>query len=224
MPRPMARPALLAAALALVPASAAHAAQVTTDRSCYLESSSSKVAMSGTGFTPGAAYQVVLDGQPLPGGTGTVAPDGSVSGSFTPPALSGSDEAAHSLTVQEGANVASAPFTVTTFKADFAPGSGNPSTLRVRFSVFGFALAAPNRTVYVHYIRPNGKRKKTVKLGKAKGVCGKIDRTAKRRLFPFKAERGNWRLQFDTSKKFRRGTTSSDFLFYTLGVKISRLG
>jgi hypothetical protein len=113
---------------------------------------------------------------------------------------------------------------VTTFKADFAPGSGNPSSLRVRFSVFGFALAAPGRSVYVHYIRPNGKRKKTVRLGKARGVCGKIERTAKRRLFPFRAERGNWKLQFDTSKRYRRGKSTSDFLFYTLGVRISRIG
>lgn len=215
---------VLVPALALGLAPAAGAAELATDRSCYLESSTAKVAMSGTGFTPGATYQVVLDGQPLPGGTGTVGADGSVSGSFAPPSLAGSDEATHSLTVQEGSNVASAAFTVTTFRADFAPGRGNPSSLRVRFSVFGFGLAGRDKSVYVHYIRPNGKRKKTVRLGRATGPCGKIERTARRRLFPFKAERGNWKLQFDTSRRFRRGRSNSDFLFYTLGVRISRLG
>jgi hypothetical protein len=219
--RPLAAAAVSLALVAVAPA--ARAAQVATDRSCYLESTQTKVTMSGNGFTPGATYQVLLDGQPLPNGTGTVDASGNVSGTFTPPALSGDKEATHKLTVQEGANSAESAFSVTRFLADFTPGAGNPATLRVRFQVFGFGLASANQPVYVHYVRPNGKLKRTVKLGTARGTCGKIERTARRRLFPFRAERGGWKLQFDTSKRYRKGTSSSEFLFYTLGVRVRRL-
>jgi hypothetical protein len=217
------RAALAGLALLAVAAPTASAAQIATDRGCYLESTATRVTMGGAGFKPGAPYQVLLDGKPLPNGSGTVDANGNVTGTFTPPALSADKEATHTLTVQEGTNTAETSFSVTRFLADFTPGSGNPSTLRVRFAAYGFSLAKPNATVFVHYVKPNGKLKRTVRLGTANGPCGRITRTRKRRLFPFTAERGGWKLQFDTSRRYRRGTNTSNFLFYTLGVKIRKL-
>ncbi len=214
--------AALLAAGGTMPA-AASAAQIATDRECYLDGRT--VTLSGNGFTPGAPYQVKLDGQPITGGTGKVDPAGGVTGTFVPRlADQGARVMQHryTLAVQEGVNTATTKFTVTKFAANFTPASGNPKTLRVRFSVYGFGLAQPNPNVYLHYVRPGGKLRKTIRLGRAKGTCGAIERTARKRLFPFTAERGAWRLQFDTSREYRAGKASSDFLFYTVGVRIRR--
>jgi hypothetical protein len=85
------------------------------------------------------------------------------------------------------------------FGADFAPSSGDPQKLRVRFTVAKFGR---NRPVYLHYVGPNHHLKRTVRLGTARGRCGYL-RTAKRRLFPFTAARGTWRLRFDTRRNYR---------------------
>ena len=85
------------------------------------------------------------------------------------------------------------------FGADFAPSSGNPQTLRVRFSVWRFGT---DRPVYLHYVGPNRHLKRTVRLGTARGRCGFL-RTGYRRLFPFTAAPGTWRLVFTTRAAYR---------------------
>ena len=211
--------AALVAAAAL-PA-AASAAQVQADRDCY-EDNTGQVAVSGNGFDPGQPYQVTLDGKTLSTGNEVTGPDGSVAGSIETPQLSGNSVHVYTLSVVQGANTASTTFSVTPFLADFTPGSGNPTTLRVRFKVFGFGLVTANPIVYVHYVRPNGKLKRTIRLGRAQGVCGQIKRTARRKLFPFNAERGRWNLQFDTRKTYRKGPGST-FLYFRVGVTIKRI-
>jgi hypothetical protein len=214
----------VAAALFLAAAlpAAASAAQIQTDRGCYLDDSGT-VAVSGNGFEPDQPFQVTLDGQPQPGWTGTTDAAGGITGSFPTPKLSGTSEHAYALGIVQGANAPTTGFSVTPFNADFTPGAGNPKTLRVRFKVNGFGLVNPNPAVYVHYVRPNGKAKRTIRLGKAQGVCGQIKQTSRKRLFPFKAERGKWRLQFDTRKSYRKGVKGADFLYYTIGVTIKRV-
>ena len=103
-----------------------------------------------------------------------------------------------------------------------APAHGRTPS-RLPLEVWGFSETGARRTVYVHYVRPNGKVRATYRLGRARGVCGKIKRTAQRRLFPFRADPGDWRLQFDTQPRFVKGSSSSDFLFYTVRVQIRRL-
>ena len=209
-------------ALLLVPA-AAHGAAVQTDRTCYLQTDKTNVTVSGNGFTPGEAYNVLLDGAAL---TNNVQPppvinaDGAMQGTFAPPALA-DDELERQFTVAVGSDAlsASAKFTVTVLKANFTPSSGDPKKLRVRFSVAGFGLATHNPDVYVHYIAPGGALKQTIRLGQATGQCGRIAQTAKRRLFPFAAPKlGKWQLQFDTTKSFTKGIRGSKFLFYSVGV------
>ncbi|MCW3039671.1 MAG: hypothetical protein JWM31_1576 [Solirubrobacterales bacterium] len=205
--------------------SAASAASIAVDRACYADPGQRKdtVRLTGAGFTPSAQYQVTLDGQPLTGGTGTTDAAGNLSGSFTAPQLAaGVHEHAYTLGVQEGPNAPSARFTVSTLLADFTPPSGDPKTLRVRFSVFGFGLsgiAAP--AVYVHYVRPDtGRVQQTIRLGTGTGACGSVRQTKKRRLFPFAARKGTWRLQFDSSRTYRKGTSKSPFLFFAVAVKV----
>ena len=101
------------------------------------------------------------------------------------------------------------------FGADFAPSTGNPQLLRVRFSVWRFGT---NRSVYLHYIGPNGHLKLTIRLGTARGVCGFL-RTGYRRLFPFTASRGTWRLRFTNRRTYRVRPTPP---YVTLAVPIVR--
>jgi hypothetical protein len=215
----------LSLALVLFPA-AAHGAAVQTDRTCYLQTAKTNVTVSGNGFAPGTPYDVMLDGTALTGGTNKIDAGGAFRGAFEPPAMA-EDELERQFTVAataDGLSVSS-QFTVTQLKADFSPATGDPQKLKVRFSVAGFALNTPNPDVYVHYVDPKGKLKQTVRLGRTTGQCGRIARTAKRRLFPFAEPRlGKWQLQFDTSKAFhkgvngRKGVKGSQFLFYSVGV------
>ena len=211
--------ALLPLSLLLVPA-AAHGAAVQTDRTCYLQTDRTNVTVSGNGFAPGRPYGVSLDGTALTGGLGTMDAGGAMEGAFAPPALTDDElERTFTVAVTSDALTAQSQFTVTRLKADFTPSEGDPTKLRVRFSVAGFGLAMHDPDVYVHYVTPKGRLKETIRLGRATGQCGRIARTAKRRLFPFRAPAlGKWRLQFDTSKSFTKGVKGSKFLFYSVGV------
>lgn len=209
-------------ALLAVPASAP-AAAVQTDRDCYLQTQSTTVTVSGTGFAPGQPFVVALDDVALDGGGGAIDALGAMRGAFNPPVLRPRQEQRRfrvSVTAADAS--AFSTFTLTRFIAGFTPATGDPATMRVRFSVHGFALAGPTPTVYVHYVDPRGRLRKTIRLGRAQGQCGAIERTAKRRLFPFAQppRGGKWRLQFDTSRRYRVGTPNSEFLFYTVGVTV----
>jgi hypothetical protein len=211
--------ALAPLSLLLVPA-AAHGAAVQTDRTCYLQTDKTNVTVSGNGFTPGRPYGVTLDGTALTGGLGTTDAGGAMQGAFAPPALA-DDELERRFTVGVTSDQISATstFTVTRLRANFSPSEGDPTRLKVRFSVAGFGLASPSPDVYVHYVTPAGRLKETIRLGQATGQCGRIVRTAKRKLFPFsRPTLGKWNLQFDTSKAFTRGNNTSKFLFYSVGV------
>lgn len=214
--------AALGAALAL-PAGA-HGATASTDRACYLADDTSAVTVTGAGFTPGAQVNVLLDGKvgslPL-----TAGPDGSVTTRLAVPEPprggSKAHERGHALRLQQtdGGPSASAAFTAARFVADYTP--GNASTLgKVRFMAFGLApdLAPGARrpTVYVHYVDPRGKVKRTVALGRAQGPCGSIRRTKRLRVFPFTPRSGKWLLQFDTSKKYVKNAPGAFPLRLTL--------
>lgn len=204
----------------------AQAAEISVNRGCFADPADRKdtVALTGTGFTPNAEYQVLLDGQPLQGGSGRTDGAGNVSGRFVAPSVetvsSTARQHAFRLSVQEGGNRPATSFTVSRLFASFRPSTGNPASLRVRFSLYGFALQGERRPpVYVHYVGPTGKVARTVRLGTAGQACGFL-RTSRRRLFGFAPRRGAWKLQFDTRKRYARGTQRSSFLFYTVGVDV----
>ena len=194
----------LALTLALLPgpaeSAAAGGAVLKTDYSCYLQSRS--VRLHGTGFTPGAQYTVSLDGRAL--GPGTVAADGTLSGTLASGTLAGNaTQAARTLTVSDSVNQASAVFAVTAFSAGFSPSTGDPRTLLVRYSVFGFAPgAADPQPLYLHYRSPTGRGGQTIRLGSTHTPCGTVSRTRLRHLFPFRPRAGTWLLQFDTSERY----------------------
>jgi hypothetical protein len=212
--------AVILPAFLFVPA--AHAAEVKTDRTCYLRTANTTVTVNGTGFTPNRPYAVTLDGAALAGGTTATDPNGAMQGAINPPALTADEqERTYKVAVATDAETASANFTVTRFSADFTPSTHVTPASRVRFSVYGFGLATVNPNVYLHYVTPGGHLRKTIRLGHAQGQCGSIPRTRRRTLFPFRnPQHGRWQLQFDTSKRYRKGVTGSPFLFFTIGINV----
>ncbi|MEA2149225.1 MAG: hypothetical protein QOD69_1055 [Solirubrobacteraceae bacterium] len=201
-PRPLALTCALGAALVAAPA--ASAATLATDTSCYQETQ--EVVLNGAGYTPGSTVTVMRDGAAL--GTATTDAGGGFQRKFVTPEIAGGlPEAGYSLTASDAVNTATTNYRATKVFADFSPGSGDPRRLRVRFTVAGFGLARPAASVYLHYVRKStGQVRKTIRLGTARGTCGAIAQTKKRRLFPFAPQRGTWILQFDTLKHYERAT------------------
>jgi hypothetical protein len=242
------RPAALAACLlitaaapAVAPGGASAAPAIRVDRPCYADPSlrEDRVHLSGSGFTPQATYQVTLDGRELPGGTGQVGATGRIDGSFAAPDLSmlgkGVGEHVYELGVHQvaepGADQVEAPvisaatqFGVSRLSVAFRPARGDPGSLRVTYRMQGFSLGGRvTPSVYVHWIAPDGRLRRTARVGTALGPCGEIRASTRRRLFPFQPERGRWRLQFDTSRHFRKGHGHSGFLYYAIPVAVTRL-
>ncbi len=227
----MARMSLLGGAVtaALLLPATANAATASVDRACYPgDGSAADLVVTGSGFTPDSQVNLMVAG----GIVGVTSPDasGNVRTTFPVPAPpesgSSKNDRAYEMTLQEQGTATKAAVTFRSARvvADFSPSSGRPSTLRVRFSAWGFGVATPTGRpmpkVYVHYVDPKGKARRTSLVGTGTAPCGTVLRTKLRKLFPFNPRRGTWTLQFDTSKAYHRGTGVSRFLFYkiTLGV------
>jgi hypothetical protein len=193
--------AALAAGLAGAAASAAAAkATIALDPGCYL--SSEQGSLLGTGFRPYTTWTAKLSGTKEIG-SGRTDARGRIRAKFTAPRYDGTKGTRElTLSVTDGPNVASTTFLMTPLAASFAPQSGNPAELRVRWRVLGMGA---KRGVYVHYIRPNGKLKRTVRIGTTDDVCGAL-KTGRIALFPFRYEFGRWTFQVDTSHRWSAAT------------------
>jgi hypothetical protein len=166
---------------------------VAADHPCYV--AQSPIALHGGGFDPGAPLRISRDGTVV--ATVTSQADGTFSASVdSGPIPDGVAERVSELSISDPDSSVVKHVHVTTFGASYAPKAASPSAY-VRFSAFGFGRG---RTVYVHYLRPDGSAADTVRLGPTRGVCGTIKRTSRRRLFRFEPKPGRWRLQFDTSR------------------------
>ena len=205
------------ACAALQPATAG-AAAVELNRACYLEGA--RVGVSATGFAPRTEVQVRRNGTLI--GTTTTDDIGAVEAGFDAPSLpSGRREASYVLELSDGTTKASTRMPITRFHASFSPATGDPATMLVRFAVDGFGLLDAQPDVFLHYVAPNGTLRKTVELGRARGVCGHLRTPAPQRLFPFRARAGTWTLQFDTRRAYRRGRIDRPgFLFFTRRVRV----
>ena len=196
--------ALVTVAAASASAPAAGAATLRTDTRCYQETQ--EVVVRGAGFTPLATINVARNGKVFASAQADA--NGAFVGKFATPAMPDEvRERLYRLTASDTINTAMTTYRATKIFANFRPGSGNPSSLRVRFTIHGFGLVRRRAPVYLHYVDPSGRERRTIRLGTASGVCGRIDRTRERRLFPFEARRGKWILQFDTRKKYERATS-----------------
>jgi hypothetical protein len=192
-----------AAALAGSSVATAAAATLTTDTRCYQETQ--EVVVNGTGFAANSVVTISRDDKLL-GSTQTDS-NGAFRNKFDTPELPQDvRERLYALSATDTATTATTSYRSTRIFASFKPRTGNPSTLKVRFTVNGFGLVERKAPVYLHYVRPNGTPARTIKLGVSTGVCGAISQTKERRLFPFNASKGIWILQFDTRSKYERAT------------------
>ncbi len=196
------RLALLAgAAVAAPPVAAADAPEIHTALPCYLARQA--VRLSGAGFHAADRYSVSLDRTLL--GTGTVRPDGTLGGSLSSGTLpTGSHRVLHRILVADGALEARVGFHTSSFGASFSPASGDPRTLRVRYAVDAIGLGRAGGTlVWLHYVDPFGRVRRSLAIGRTRGVCGSLQ-SIRHRLFPLPPRRGVWRLQFDLSQAYAR--------------------
>lgn len=219
---------LAALALALLAlAASASAAQVKVDRACYPGTDTAPVKVSADGFTPGETYTLLLNGGVTT--SGTVDAGGAVNLEIDAPPPPDRGKRAYDadfkLEIRQGPLSASTAFRTALVFSDFNPGNGDPLKLRVRFSAFGFGVAtapgAQQPEIFVHYVSPKGKLKKTVSLGRGQGACGSIRSSAKLRLFPFKPANGRWTLQFDTRLGYTKGKPTSRFPWDSLTLDVS---
>jgi hypothetical protein len=210
----MRRALLIAAAIAISAAAAppAGAASLTLDRGCYLAAQTGlpngqQIVVRGDGFAPNGNVTFLISGRAI--GTTTANAAGAFNTRFNAPGLStGQFRSTRTLTVSDGANVATAPLNLRRLAADFLPSGGNPTTLRVRLYVYGFGplLTIQNRStrqpVYEHVFDPRGRRRATFFVGRTSGACGDM-RTTRRRILPFAPINGRWRFVFTTSSRYR---------------------
>jgi hypothetical protein len=212
------RALVLTLAATLVPAPAALGAALATDAHCYQETQD--VILSGSAFAPMAPVAISQDGQRF--GTADTDAAGAFQRKFPAPELARNvREQVFELTGTDSAlNSATTHYHTSKIFADFTPHAGDPKTLQVRFAVNGFGLLRSHATVYLHYVSPSGRARRTVRLGSALGTCGRIRATRLRHLFPFAAERGHWVLQFDTNKTYSRATGRSKYIWVRKPVQI----
>jgi len=196
-------PIAATAALALVlapPATAGARAVIRLAPACY--QSGQTGSLTGKGFKPKASWTAKLSGTRTLG-TGHTDAQGRIHARFTAPRYHGTNGTRQlTLSVTDGPHVASARFTMTPLSATFAPKTGNPATLRVRWRVLGMT---PGHGVYVHYITPDGGFRMTLRIGTAHGGCGTL-KTGAIALFPFAYTYGLWNLQVDASLHFSLAT------------------
>ena len=174
---------------------------VHTDRGCYLVGQ--RVGVSGAGFAAGRQFDVAIDG--IDFGQSTTNSAGEFSSSLIPGGLeAGQAQEVDHLDATDGTRTAVTNFTVTRRAGGrLEATSGNPHSLRAPFEVWDFTPNGGRRTVYLHYVRPSGRSRSTVAIGKTGGQCGYL-RTRRRRVFPFSPSLGTWTLQLDTSPSYQR--------------------
>lgn len=206
-----------AAGLLLLAPAVAPAATLSTDTRCYQETQD--VIVSGSGYRPNSFVTVSREGRAV--GSATTDASGSFRRRLSTDELPRDRrESIYDLAATDGTATAVTRYRLSRVFADFAPGKGDPQSLRVRFKVNGFSLLKRRATVYLHYVDPDGDARRTIKLGRADGTCGKIKRTRKRLLFPFDAQRGKWILQFDTRKEYGKPGKNADFIWVRKPVEI----
>jgi hypothetical protein len=138
---------------------------------------------------------------------------GGLLGTFRAPAPRHRPGVLHfTLSVTDGTHTVHRRLGATRFGADYHPAVRSPRT-RVRFVVAGFPARDP---VYLHYVTPRHRLRRTVLLGRASAPCGTL-RTRRRPVFPFSPGPGRWRMQFDTRPDYSPHAVPHARLVLTLG-------
>jgi hypothetical protein len=163
-----------------------------SDRPCY--GAHQVISLTGYGFTPDGDVALSVDGQQL--GIGSADYDGVFSASLRAPVLPFAAMLLR-LTATDQTyllNRASAAVRLTSLDVDVTPTTGAPSRPR-RIRARGFFDGS---ALYAHIRR--GGRTRNVRIGRLHGPCHRLDVT--RRLFKPGVRAGDYRLHFDTYRRF----------------------
>ena len=209
---------LAASAVVALPAAADAATlkiQPDAKSGCYvLDVTKTHLQFAMGGFQASAPFAIDIDGSALDTGGATTDAQGAFVGEFTPGIPKGIAEKTETMTVSDGiGNTAGGQFLVSRFAVQHSQFNGPVKSVRASYSVFGFGK---RKTVYIHYIL-HRKHRKTVRLGRTKGLCGHLI-TKSRKVFPFNPKTGTWTLQFDTKKHYSKKTK----LRWISKVKVTR--
>jgi hypothetical protein len=194
------RSLIVATGLLLAAPAIAQAATLGTARSCYPVGD--EAVLNGTGFAPESPIAFTVNGTPLNTNVTSDAA-GDVRVSYTPPAVRSERRFVIRATDSEDTSAKTTLYVTRELRVTADPdSSANVRTWRAVFRLFGFGSGK----AYIHYINPKGRLKKTVRLGRLVGPCGRL-KTDKRRVMPFTDPQfGYWKLQFDTRRRYHADT------------------
>ena len=196
------RVALCASLTVLALPAAAHAAvKIAVPQGCVYASSADTtqtIPYNLAGMAAGAHYAVNLDGRQVASGTADAS--GAASGEFDAPVLRHAERKA-TVSVSDGQTTDQQTIQLTDFDAAITPSTGS-TRRRVKVALFGWV----GNTVFLHYIPPHSRKpSQTIRIAKTTGTCGRA--TARiRHLFPAGARKGNWKLIFDTRRRYSSKT------------------
>lgn len=184
----------------LVLAAPAGAATLDAGKSCYFNNNLAR--LSGSGFAPDSPVTFTVNGRPL-NATATTDSAGDFLVKYDPPRTETERKLVLRATDSEDTSARTTIFATRRRSVTADPDrSSNVRTWRAVMRLFGFGRGR----AYIHYLNPNDRHKKTVRLGRLRGPCGRL-KTEKRRVMPFRDPQfGVWRLQFDTHRKYDQDT------------------
>ena len=190
----------LVVGLLLVLPAAAGAATLDAGRSCYFNNKLAR--LSGSGFAPDSPITFTVNGRTL-GETVTSDAAGDYLVTYDPPRAATERKLVIRATDSEGDSGRTTIFVTRKRLVTADPDrASNVRTWRAVLRLFGFG----DGRAFIHYLNPNGVLKKTVRLGRLRGPCGRLT-TDKRRVMPFdEPQFGVWRLQFDTRRRYDKDT------------------
>lgn len=187
----------LAALLTLAAAAQAQAATLALagSKGCYRLGD--QLAVTGTGFTPGAPVNITLDNQDL--GSLTADAAGNISSPLTVGTLKGVRTRTLIATdAANPANVAQAQFLGSALTVTVRPRNGAAGR-KLRLNAAGFTTG---KRLFAHVVRKRYKH--NVAIGKLKGPCRTL--TARRRVLPVGLPAGVYTVQFDTKRRYSAKT------------------
>jgi len=190
--------ALAATMLLATGATAASAATMTPSpaKKCFHDNEA--VTLSGTGFSPNNQVSISRDGMVFAQKL-TTSPMGEFVGSLTLRQGTGQTKRRYTATdVLNPALTASTSLLVSAIEVKVRPDTGTPGKL-LRIGARGFTTG---KTLYAHIVRKGKARNE--RIGRLSGPCSKV--VARKRLFTKKTKVGNYRVQFDTKRRYDADT------------------
>lgn len=194
----------------LVLPATAHAATLTAGKSCYPNGDDARLV--GRGYTPESNITFTVNSRTLKQQVQSAA-DGTLEVDYSPRKTSTERKLVIRATDQDGHTGRETIFVTARFHVTAHPASSkNVEKWKAVFGLFGFG----HGKAYIHYVNPKGHFKKTVKLGRLHGPCGRLT-TTKRRVMPFRdPQYGPWQLQFDTHRRYRKNIDRKQVLHVTV--------